>query len=131
MAKIPLPPYRGGLPDLKMEAKTADYQVTKEDSGTIFHTTGATAAVNFTLPPITDGPFYFSFVNGADQNLTVTAKAADTAVTYNDLTADSVAFSTSSEKIGGSVDVFCDGTTLFVLPRFADGRYQTATIATA
>ncbi len=63
MAKIPLPPYRGGLPDLKMEAKTADYQVTKEDSGTIFHTTGATAAVNFTLPPITDGPFYFSFVN--------------------------------------------------------------------
>ena len=114
-----------------MEAKTADYHVTKEDSGTIFHTTGATAAVNFTLPPITDGPCYFSFVNGADQNLTVTAKAADTAVTYNDLTADSVAFSTSSEKIGGSVDVFCDGTTLFVLPRFADGRYQSATIATA
>lgn len=131
MAKIALAPYKNGIADLFMEAKTADYQVTKYDSGTVFHTTGATAAVNFTLPAITDGPFWLMFVNGADVDMTVTAKTADTAVTYNDLTADSVAFSTSSEKIGGAVEVYCDGTTLFVLPRAADGRYQTATIATA
>lgn len=130
MAKIALAPYVNGLAYRWMESKTAAYQVTKEDSGTIFHTTGATAAVTFTLPPITDGPFYFRFINGADIDMTVAAKVADTAVTYNDLNADSVAFSTSSEKIGGEVEVFCDGTTLFVLPRFADGRYQTATIAT-
>jgi len=130
MAKIALMPLVNGLPLRWTEAKTASYQVTKEDSGTIFHTTGATAAVNFTLPPITDGPFYFMFINGADVDMTVTSKVADTAVTYNDLAADSVAFSTSSEKIGGSVEVFCDGTTLFVLPRIAS-NYQNVTVATA
>lgn len=133
MAKIFVPPlYHGiGAGGLKMEAKTADYTCTAQDSGTIFHTTGATAAVNFTLPAISAGPFWFLFIAGADQNMTVTAETADTAVTYNDLAADSVAFSTSSEKIGGAIEVYCDGVTLFVLPRAADGRYQTATIATA
>lgn len=130
MAKIALAPYTNGLPFRWTEAKTAAYQVTKEDSGTIFHTTGATAAVNFTLPPITDGPFWFMFVCGADIGMTVTAKAADTAVTFNDLAADSVAFSTSSEMIGGVVEVICDGTTLFVLPRLAS-EAQTVTIVTA
>lgn len=130
MTKIALPPYRNGLPDLKMEAKTAAYQVTKEDSGTIFHTTGATAAVTFTLPPITDGPFWFKFISGADVAMTVTAKVADTAATFNDLAADSVAFSTSSEIIGGHIEVYCDGTTLFVLPILAS-EGQTVTIATA
>lgn len=130
MAKIALAPYANGLPFRWTEAKTAAYQVTKEDSGTIFHTTGATAAVNFTLPPITDGPFWFMFVCGADIGMTVTAKAADTAVTFNDLAADSVAFSTSSEMIGGVVEVICDGTTLFVLPRLAS-EAQTVTIVTA
>jgi hypothetical protein len=130
MAKIPLPPYRNGLPDLKMEAKTAAYQVTKEDSGTVFHTTGATAAVTFTLPPITDGPFWFLFICGADIGMTVASKVADTAVTFNDLAADSVAFSTSAEMIGAQIEVYCDGTTLFVLPRLAS-EGQTVTIATA
>ncbi len=130
MAKIALAPYVGGLPFRWMEAKTASYQVTKEDSGTVFHTTGATAAVTFTLPPITDGPFYFLFVCGADIGMVVASKVADTAVTFNDLLADSVAFSTSSEMIGGVIEVFCDGTTLFVLPRLAS-EGQTVTIATA
>lgn len=129
MTKVALTPLVGGLPIRWSEAKTADYTCTKYDSGTIFHTTGATAAVNFTLPKIADGPFYFLFVNGADQNMTVTAGTADTAVTFNDLAADSVAFSTSSEKIGGVIEVFCDGTTLFVLPRLAS-EAQTVTIAT-
>lgn len=131
MAKIATAPFLNGLPYRWTEVKTAAYQVTKEDSGTIFLTTGATAAVVFTLPAITDGPFYFRFINVADVDMTVAAKVADTMATYNDLAADSIAFSTSSEKIGGEVEVICDGTTLIALPRFADGRYQTATIATA
>jgi hypothetical protein len=130
MAKIALAPYANGLPYRWTESKTAAYQVTKEDSGTIFHTTGATASVTFTLPPITDGPFYFLFVCGADIGMVVAAKTADTAVTFNDLAADSVAFSTSSEMIGGVIEVICDGTTLFVLPRLAS-EAQTVTIATA
>lgn len=130
MAKIALAPFVNGLPIRWTEAKTASYTVVKEDSGTLFHTTGATAAVVFTLPKISEGPFYFMFINGADQDMTVTAGTADTAVTFNDLAADSVAFSTSSEKIGGTVEVICDGTTLFVLPRLAS-EAQTVTIATA
>lgn len=113
-----------------MLAKTTNYTVAASDSGTVFHTTGASGAVNFTLPAINTGPWHFLFINGADQNMTVTAATADTAVTYNDLAADSVAFSTSSEKIGGAVEVWCDGTTLFVLGRPAT-IYQTITIATA
>lgn len=133
VSPILVPPLHMGLGAgaPRMLAKTADYTVLASDSGTVFHTTGATAAVNFTLPAISQGPYQFLFINGADQNMTVTAATADTIVTYNDLNADSVAFSTSSEKIGGAIEVWCDGTTLFVLPRFADGRYQTATIATA
>lgn len=139
----PMPRWKGMAPGLdtygrmqymlwtpRIIVKTADYTVKSEESGTIFTTTGATAAVNFTLPAISEGPFWFEFYNGADQNMTVTAGAVDTVVTYNDLAADSIAFSTASEKIGGGVRIFSDGTTLFGIPIFADGRYQTATIAT-
>lgn len=114
----------------KVVAKTAAYTVSAKESGTIFTTTGATAAVTFTLPAISTGPFYFMFICGADIGMTVAAATADTLVTYNDLEADSVAFSTSSEMIGGSVEVFCDGTTLFGLARLAS-EAQTVTIATA
>lgn len=130
MAKVDLVPFVNGIPFLRMEAKTADYTCTKADSGTIFHTTGATANVNFTLPKISDGPFFFRFICGADVNMTVTAETADTMVTFNDLAADSVAFSTSSEKIGGTVDVYCDGTTLIALTPII-AHSQTVTIATA
>ena len=99
----------------RIVAKTASYTVLRTESGTYFTTTGATAAINFTLPAISTGPWIFEFFNGADQNLTVTSGTADTIVTFNDLTADSVAFSTSAEKIGGHIIAFTDGTTLFVV----------------
>lgn len=114
----------------RFATKTSAYTVTAKETGTIFVTTGATAAVTFTLPAISDGPWVFSFISGADVAMTVAAGTADTMVTYNDLAADSIAFSTSSEIIGGMVDVFCDGTTLFGVTRMGDPRYQTATIAT-
>jgi hypothetical protein len=131
MAKVALSPYVGGLPFRWLESVTAARTLTKFDSGTIFHTAGATATVAITLPAIADGPFYFRIINGADVDLTVTAATADTIITYNDVAADSVAFSTANEKVGGEIEVLCDGTSLYVLPRFADGRYQTATIVTA
>jgi hypothetical protein len=130
MAKVALTPYVGGLPFRFMEAKTASYTCTIQDSGTVFHTTGATTAVVFTLPQITAGPFWFKFICGADVAMTITSAVADTEVTFNDLAADSVAFQTSSEMIGGSVEVWCDGTTLFVIPSLAS-EGQTVTIATA
>lgn len=107
---------------------SASATLTAADSGTIYHVTGATAAVTVTLPAISTGPFSFLIINGSDVDLTVAAGTADTAVTFNDLAADSVAFSTSSEKIGGAVEVYCDGVTLFVLGRICSS-YQNVTIA--
>ncbi len=86
------------------------------ETGTWFTYVGLTAAVVITLPVLVSGlAWVFEFFNGTDQSMTVTAGTADTAITYNDLAADSVAFSTSSEKIGGHVIAFTDGTNLFVI----------------
>lgn len=112
-----------------MEVKTASFTAVKADSGKIFLIVGATADVVVTLPPISDGPFMFRVINGSDVSLTLTAATADTAITYNDLAADSVAFSTGSEKIGGSFEVLCDGTNLFVLARISSS-YQNVTVTT-
>jgi hypothetical protein len=112
-----------------MEVKTASFTATAADSGKIFLIVGATAAVVVTLPAINTGPFAFRVINGSDVDLTCTAATADTISTYNDLAADSVAFSTSSERIGGSFEVLCNGTTLFVLARISSS-YQNVTVTT-
>ena len=113
-----------------MEVKTASFTATAADSGKIFLIVGATAAVTVTLPAIDTGPFKFEIVHLSDVDLTVASAAADTLITFNDLTADSVAFSTSSEKIGGVVEVYCNGTVIAALARIASS-YQNVTIATA
>lgn len=111
-------------------AKTADYTVTAADNDTIFTTRGAGAAVNFTLPTLARG-LHFQFVNEADQNLTVTAAAADTMVVFNDLAADSIAFSTTSEKIGGWIEVFAnDNASKWLVKVSLGAETQTPTIAT-
>jgi hypothetical protein len=132
VSPVILPPTINGLGAAApiIEVKTASFTVTKADSGKIFLIVGATAAVVVTLPPIADGPFRCEIINGSDVDLTVQSAVADTITTFNDVAADSVAFSTSSEKIGGAVDVLCNGTTLFVLARIASS-YQNVTIATA
>lgn len=93
-----------GYQDFHREtAKTADYTVVAADAGTLFTTTGAAGAVNFTLPALAAGLGPFGFLNTVDQNLTVTSAAGDDIVTDGDAAADSVAFSTASHKIGGFV----------------------------
>lgn len=114
----------------RIAVKTADYTVKSYETGSYFTTTGATAAVNFTLPTIASGPWIFTFVAGAAQNLTVTAQTADTMVTFNDLAADSIAASTSNEIIGAGFEAFTDGTTLFCVQKYGVSHRQTATIAT-
>lgn len=109
--------------------KVADYTVKYYETGTVFVTTGATGNVNFTLPAISTGPWNFKFFNLANVNLTVTAGTADTMIGFNDLDLDSIALSTSSEKIGGGINVYCDGTSLFVGTEAGDPRYQTYTLA--
>jgi hypothetical protein len=114
----------------KVVTKTAAYTCKAYESGTIFVTTGNTAALTFTLPPISDGPWIFWFVNGADQNMIVASETADTLVTFNDLAADSVAYQTSSEKIGGLIIAFSDGTSAIGLTPIIQ-EAQTVTVATA
>lgn len=113
----------------KIEAKTSAYSVLASDSGKIFTTVGATAAVTFTLPAISTGPWRYTFICGANIAMTVAAATADTMLTMNDLAADSIAFNTTAERIGGTVEVYCDGTTLIALARTAT-EAQTPTIAT-
>jgi len=111
----------------RVVTKTDDYTVTHAESGCIFNNQGADGAVEFTLPTKKSGLFYI-FSNVEDQDLTVTADAADTMVVFNDVAADSIAFSTSSEKIGGGFLVYCDGTNWIVHELIHDA--QTATVST-
>lgn len=110
-------------------AKTANYTVTAKETGTWFLTTGVTAAITFTLPPISDGPFIFFFVAVADFAMNVAAETVDTLLTFNDAAADKVAFSTSSEIMGGLVIAGCDGTTVFALTPIS-AHTQTSTVTT-
>ena len=111
---------------VKIRAKTIDYTVKAEESGSIFTNYGATAAVNFTLPTKADG-LVFEFYCAADFSLTVTSDAVDTIVALNDAAADSVAFSTTSLMIGGSFKLFSDGN-LWYMQGLSDGN--TITVAT-
>jgi len=110
-------------------AKTASYTVVAADHGTLFTNRGATGAVTFTLPATASVGLRYGFYVVADQNVIVASGTADTLVVHNDATADSIAFQTASEKIGGMVEVIGDGTGW--LTRVSLGfESQTVTIVT-
>lgn len=98
----------GGWRDVAAQATSLT--VTEAMNNTLFTTRGASGAVTFTLPTTPKKGLRYGFYNAADQNMTITAGTADTMVAINDLTADSVSFSTASSKIGGMIEVFGDGT---------------------
>ena len=132
MAATPFPSelFHGGYPCANEVAKTANYTITKLENGTLFTNTGAEAAVVFTLPALS--PFlYFRFMVTADQSVTVSSAAGDDMVVFNDATADSVAFSTSSEKIGGSLLIFSNSAgTKWYVNQVSAGSAHTLTVAT-
>ena len=104
-------------PKMKIVVKTASYTITSTDFGSIVTTRGAAGAVTFTLPAASDenkGDWVL-FVNVADQNMII-AGADEELVVFNDLTADSIAFQTASEKIGGAFLAISDGTSWAVVP---------------
>lgn len=109
-------------------AKTADYTITEADNNVLFTNRGASAGVNFTLPATAKKGLRYGVYVVAGQDTTLTAGTADTAVTFNDATSDSVALSTTSEKIGGHFEVLGDGTGWLVIPHLWEA--QTMTIAT-
>jgi hypothetical protein len=89
----------------KIASFTLDMTAVK--SGTRITTRGAVGAVVMTLPtPQTGNPswdgYYVEMHGGADQSITVAA-AANKAVTFNNLTATSLAASTGGQKIGAVI----------------------------
>lgn len=113
-----------------VEAKTASYSVAfPSDHSKLFTNRGASGAVTFTLPAVAAGlkGCYVDVFVVADQTVTVAGTAGEL-VTFNDAAANSVAFSTSSEKIGAGIRALCDGTSWLIIPRTEET--QTMTVAT-
>jgi hypothetical protein len=110
-------------------AKTSSYTVLATDSGTFFTTEGASGAVTFTLPAVGTTHFHAWFFCAEDQTMTVASAAGDDMVLFNDVAADSLAFSTSSEKAGGGCYCISDGTKWMVLVNLAI-ETQTPVVAT-
>ena len=102
------------------------------DSGTLFTTRGAAAAVNFTKPATAKKGLSYKFFNIADFEMMVTSGTADTLIVFNDATADTVAYTTAAEHIGGSFEVIGDGTGWMVIASaHSQGTAsQTITVAT-
>lgn len=107
-------PYMGLGSDLwyRIEAKIADFRMTYIDSGKLITNRAATGNLVFTLPPTADivSGWHVWVINSAASKITVQSNTADTMTVFNDLTADSVAFGTTNEIIGGGWLFVWDGT---------------------
>lgn len=113
-----------------LEASAATKVLATSDLNKIWTTRGATGAVTFTLPAAATGlsGHWVEVYNVANQNL-VMAGQDEELVVFNDLTADSISFATTNEKIGGGFRAVCDGTSWIVVPLATET--QTVTIASA
>lgn len=114
---------------LTVAATPAGGSLAAADLNKVHTTRGATGTVTFTLPAAaSNAGAWVEFYNVADQDMTVAGQDEEL-VCFNDLTADSITFSTSGEKIGGGFRAVCDGTSWIVVPLATET--QTVTIASA
>ncbi len=102
-ATVPGTGYR--FPWTNFMSKTAAYQVLAGDNFTLFDNVGATGSITFTLPAIANG-YCFGFRVQADQTVVVASSEGANMIALNNAVANSVAFSTASQKIGGMVMVY-------------------------
>lgn len=117
------------FPFKRFQTKTADYTIVAADNFSQFDNSGASGAVTFTLPTLANG-YLFGFRGVANQSITIASAAGDDMVVFNDASADSVAFSTSSEKIGGGCIVYSNpAATKWHVANFSAGA-NTVTVAT-
>lgn len=84
------------------QEKQANYTIVDADNGTTFIAT--TANATFTLPAIKEGQ-RFEFLRASNHNLVVASSEGDNIIVGNDLSADSITFSTSGQQIGARVRV--------------------------
>lgn len=121
--------FHGTYPAANELAKTSNFTITKTLNGTLFTNSGAAGAVVFTLPALS--PYLaFRFRVVADQDVTVASAAGDDMVAFNDASADSVAFSTSGQKIGGGLFIYSNAAgTKWIVENESAGA-NTVTVAT-
>ena len=116
------------FPWKRFQTKTGNYTVVTADNLSLFDNVGASGAITFTLPALANG-LMFGFRVQTDQSVTVSSAEGDNIVAFNDASASSVAFSTSSEKIGGMVVVFSNpGATKWIAQNMSAGL-NTVTVA--
>lgn len=125
--------FKAGI-NRRFSTKITDYTVLGDDNGTIFLAT--TANATFTLPAIKAG-LQFDFVRCSGHNMVVASAEGDNVIVGNDLTADSITFSTANNLIGARVRVtgIYLGTALrwlaeIVPAPFSTGAFLTQTLAT-
>lgn len=106
---------------------TATQTLTRHDVGKTFFVNGSGAVV-ITMPsPATCQPGDdMLFINIADQDLTIGLD--EKILTKNNAAADSIAFSTSGEKIGSTALLVCTGTLWAAIPLAEEA--VTMTVAT-
>lgn len=119
---------------MQVKAKVADYAIlsASDASGTVFTNRGAAGTVIFTLPAPAQAiaGVYYDFVTVVAQIMRVATAAADTLISDNDATADSLS---TTARIGVSMRVFCDGTSWIATETStipAAAFAQTGTVAT-
>jgi hypothetical protein len=111
--------------------KTADYTVVDADDRTVFNNLGAVGSVTFTLPAASTARLGMSVTFRAcvaAQNMVITGTAGEL-ITFNDIGANSVTFSTGSEIAGAEVKATCISTSKWFLSLRTE-ETQTATVAT-
>lgn len=111
---------------LPIKELSAAYTFVAEDTGALFI---IKAALTLTLPAASaafKGCHLWVF-NKTDTSLTIAA-TADEMVTFNDVDADAIAFSTTSEKVGAAAHIVCDGTHWLVM--LMTEETQTTTVTT-
>jgi len=110
---------------------TASLTVVAADAGKTFTNVGASGAVTFTLPAAANCAVGddFLFLGCADQNMTVAAANNGELITFNDVAANSVTLSTSSEKAGGAFCVTCVSSSKFHVATMTE-ETQSVTVAT-
>ena len=96
---------------------TSSRTVSLYESGTMFVTRGTAATFTFTLPTTAPKGVYYTFYNAVDLNLVVAAGTSGGLVTHNNAAASSVAFQTTSQKVGASLKVIGDGTSWLEIGR--------------
>ena len=96
---------------LNTVAKTTDYTIKGNESGTFFTNLGATTDIEFTLPAVaTAGDGFVCWVyNAVDIECLVTAPA-NTLIAFNNATADGISFTTASNQAGAGFMFVCNGT---------------------